>query len=479
MFWPALKKQADVAGMSQRRPDHGEDDMSALARLMIAAAWSAGAAGLGPAAASAAEAAGGATTAPRTETAKALAPENIAERIARYRTAEVTLTLTGADGKPLAGKAVSVRMVRHRFLFGCNAFKLDASDESKAQRDYRSRFAGLLNFATLPFYWGRYEPRPGQTNASRVEAMARWCRDNGIRTKGHPLCWHQVCPRWAMDMDPNEVRKLQIARITREVKGFAGLIDTWDVVNEAVVMPNFNRDANPISKLCRKLGQAELIKETFAAARAANASATLLLNDYDTSPKYERLIEECLKAGAAIDVIGIQSHMHGGYRGAAWAWETCERFARFNKPLNFTELTITSGLERKDIRWQGPSHTDWPTTPEGEARQARQVEEFYTVLFSHPAVQAITWWDFSDDRAWLGAPAGLVRKDMTPKPAYEALLKLVKDKWWTAPQTLTTDAAGRVRFTGYLGDYEATCGQAKAAFSLDKPGTAAVTLRPQ
>jgi len=422
--------------------------MNALARLMIVAAWSVGSAGLVPAGASAAEASGGA------QTQEALSAEKIAERIARYRTAEVTLTLTGADGRPLAGKAVSVRMVRHRFLFGCNGFQTNPSDDSKAQRDYRERFAALLNFATLPFYWGRYEPRPGQTDAPRVEAMARWCRDNGIRTKGHPLCWQQVCPKWALDMDPNEVRKLQIARITREVKGFAGLIDTWDVVNEAVVMPNFTRGPSSIPALCRKLGQVGLIKETFAAARAANASATLLLNDYDTSPKYERLIEECLKADAPIDVIGIQSHMHSGYRGAEWAWETCERFARFSKPLHFTEVTITSGLdrERKDIRWQGPPHTDWPTAPEGEARQAREVEEFYTVLFSHPAVQAVTWWDFSDDHAWLGAPAGLVRKDMTPKPAYEALLKLVKGKWWMPPQTLTTDSAGQVRFRGYLGD---------------------------
>jgi len=412
-----------------------------------------------------------------TDTTKALAPEKVAERIARYRTATVTLTLTDADGKPLARRQVGVRMVRHRFLFGCNGFKIDPSDDSKAQRDYRGRFAELLNFATLPFYWGAYERRPGLTNAQRVKAMARWCRDNGIRTKGHPLCWHQVCPKWAMDMDPNEVRKLQLRRISREVKSFAALIDTWDVVNEAVVMPNFKRDTNPITTLCRKLGQASLVKETFAAARAANASATLLLNDYDTSARYERLIADCIKAGAGIDVIGIQSHMHGGYRGQAWAWETCERFARFHKPLHFTEVTILSGSPRKSIRWHGPKYADWPTTDVGERRQARQVEQFYTVLFSHPAVEAITWWDFSDDRAWLGAPAGLVRKDMTPKPAYAALLRLVKGKWWTAERALTTDAAGRVRFRGYLGDYEATCGAAKAAFSLNKPGSAAVTIQ--
>ena len=69
--------------------------------------------------------------------------------------------------------------------------------------------------------------------------------------------------------------------------------------------------------------------------------------------------------------------------------------------------------------------TDWPTTPEGEQRQAAEAESFYGVLLAHPAVEAITWWDFPDG-CWLNAPSGLVRKDMTPKPAYERLLKLVR-----------------------------------------------------
>jgi GH35 family endo-1,4-beta-xylanase len=178
-----------------------------------------------------------------------------------------------------------------------------------------------------------------------------------------------------------------------------------------------------------------------------------------------------------IDVIGIQSHMHGGYRGSDWVWEMCERLARFKKPLHWTETTIQSGRMRRDMRWSGRPFDDWPTTPEGEARQGREVAEFYTVLFSHPAVEAITWWDFSDDRAWLGAPAGLVRKDMTPKPAYEALMKLVKGKWWTKPQTLTADPAGRVRFTGHLGDYEVSHGGTNASFSVEEAGVAAATVR--
>jgi hypothetical protein len=149
----------------------------------------------------------------------------------------------------------------------------------------------------------------------------------------------------------------------------------------------------------------------------------------------------------------------------------CERFAAFGKPLHFTETTVVSGPK------QGSS---WATTPEGERSQAEHVVEFYTVLFSHPAVEAITWWDFTDQNAWQGAPAGLVRNDMTPKPAYEQLLHLVKDKWWTKAQ-MQTGADAKTAFQGFLGDYEveATVGgrQLKGTFSLVRTAESPVEVR--
>jgi hypothetical protein len=81
--------------------------------------------------------------------------------------------------------------------------------------------------------------------------------------------------------------------------------------------------------------------------------------------------------------------------------------------------------------------------------------QFYTILFSHPAVQAITWWDFSDQGAWQGAPAGFVRADMTPKPAYDALMKLIKGKWWTRAEARVSHQ-GAAQFHGFYGDYKVT-----------------------
>ncbi len=95
----------------------------------------------------------------------------------------------------------------------------------------------------------------------------------------------------------------------------------------------------------------------------------------------------------------------------------------------------------------------WPSSPDGEKFQADEVERFYTMVFSHPATEALTWWDFSDRRAWQGAPAGFLRTDLSPKPAYDRLLGLIKNKWWTR-RTEVTEKNGTIRFRGFLGDYQ-------------------------
>jgi len=116
-----------------------------------------------------------------------------------------------------------------------------------------------------------------------------------------------------------------------------------------------------------------------------------------------------------------------------------------------------------------------PTTPEGEARQAGEIVRHYKTLLSHPAVEAMTYWDMTD-LAWLGAPAGLVRRDFSPKPSYEAMLGLIKGEWWLAPTRMATDSEGRLRFNGFLGDYQAAARDRKAAFALDRSGAAEIRV---
>ena len=122
-------------------------------------------------------------------------------------------------------------------------------------------------------------------------------------------------------------------------------------------------------------------------------------------------------------------------------------YGRVGVPLHFTETTIVSGKR------MGPGENWGPSIPELEKEQANEAVRFYTILFGHPAVEAITWWDFADQGAWQGAAAGFLRKDLSPKPIYHALQKLIHDDWWTKA-TLTTDEAGTARIHSFFGKYQ-------------------------
>ncbi len=399
------------------------------------------------------------------------------ERIRKCRMGTASLRLTGPDGKPLPpGVVLRINQTQHKFLFGCNIFKLGRCRTAQNNAAYERQFAELLNYATLPFYWWQYEMQKGKPDEARTEEIVRWCNAHGIAMKGHPLAWNYVDPRWLAESTPEEAMRLQFERIGRCAQRFKGKIDIWDVVNEATAYDReeLKQRSPKLTQAIAKMGIGDYIRTAFKTARQANPQATLVINDYRVDPDYaEKVISQLVDdAGKPMyDVVGIQSHMHGGYWGAARTWDVCERFAKFGKPLHFTETTVVSGPRKGSA---------WTTTPEGEQDQAKRVSEFYTVLFSHPAVEAITWWDFSDQGAWQRAPAGLVRDDMTPKPVYEQLLTLVKGKWWTKVET-AFETGRNVDFRGFLGQYEieAQVGDRRLArkFSLEKEQQTPLEIR--
>ena len=90
-------------------------------------------------------------------------------------------------------------------------------------------------------------------------------------------------------------------------------------------------------------------------------------------------------------------------------------------------------------------------------------------------MEAVTGWDFADG-AWLGAPTGLIRKDNSIKPSYEALYRLIHEEWTTKKEAVT-DADGMVQFDGYRGSYELECEGAAGSFQWGKnPGTVPVVF---
>ncbi|WIE64353.1 endo-1,4-beta-xylanase [Curtobacterium sp. MCLR17_036] len=395
-----------------------------------------------------------------------------------HRHGAATLTIVDASGAPLRDTEVTVEQTRHAFTFGNIGFDFvdlaaDAdADAAAANADATAHladlFADVFNTATLPFYWGRFEPERGAPDTRRLLAAARWFGERGIAVKGHPLVWHTVQPDWLLGLPTDEVEQLLRSRIRREVSDAAGVIDTWDAINEVVIMPVFDNGDNAITPLARARGRIPMIRMAFDEARAANPNATLLLNDFDLSSAYECLIEGVLEAGVQIDAIGLQTHMHQGYWGEETMLAMVDRFARYGLPLHLTETSLVSGdlMPAHIVDLNDHQVDSWPSTPEGEARQADDVERHYRSLVGHPAVEAITYWGITDADAWLGAPIGLVRADGTPKPSYDALRRLVKQEWWLGPTVLRTDERGAVQVRGFRGDYRVDVRGTTAPFTI-------------
>lgn len=377
-----------------------------------------------------------------------VAEDAVVRRIRATRMGTLQVDVRNRSGQPIPRARVRVEMRRHAFLFGCNIFGLVPDDTSPLQAAYQRRFTALFNYATLPFYWGAYEPQPGQTGEQRLRAMAQWCHQQGLKTKGHPLVWHEVWPHWAPS-DPDQARQLLLTRIRTLIDRYHGLVDGWDVINEAIASPMYAHTG--LGRWVARDGSAAVVRECMHVARdAAGRDAFLLVNDYDMSDAFPEMADQLRRRGGLPDAFGQQSHMHTSHWTPERTWVRVQEMGRYGRPVHFTELTVLSSRP-KAIDYNNPPDS-WEITPETEAQQADYVERLYTLLFSSPSVQAITWWDLSDKDAWMRAPAGLIRADMSPKPVYERLMRLIQRDWRTDYSGLT-DRQGTVRTRAFYGDY--------------------------
>ena len=146
--------------------------------------------------------------------------------------------------------------------------------------------------------------------------------------------------------------------------------------------------------------------------------------------------------------------MAGYFYDPQQLYRVFDQYAKLGKNLQITEMTI-------------PAYSD---SPEDEAVQAELIEKLYTVFFSHPAMEAIIYWNIVDGYAHVWDPekiagsqgdmtlgenvyyGGLMRFDLSKKPAYDVIRRLFNEKWHTEA-TAVTDAEGNARFRGFFGDY--------------------------
>ena len=379
-----------------------------------------------------------------------------------HRKSSRTIKLVDRNGNPLSGREIHVNQKSHEFLFGAVFFdmvpylagKLDPEHADLCAQDFE-KMKAVFNQTTMSFYLGRYEPEEGKPDFEDTMRGAKFFKENGFTVKGHPLCWHTACADWLMQYPDETILEKQLARIRRDVTAYRGVIDTWDVINEVVIMPVFDKYDNAITRICKRYGRVELVKMVFDAAYGSNPQGTFLINDFNTSRDYSNLLADCFAAGAKINTIGIQSHQHQGYWGDEKLYEVLDRYSKFDMPIHFTENTFTSGhlMPPEIVDLNDYKIKEWPSLPEYEERQLRDTENMARILFASPKVEAFTIWNLQDRGAWLGAPAGWLRADGSEKPVYTRMKEIITEEWMTKNRTIVTDENGEAELSGFRGDY--------------------------
>ncbi|MEW6358846.1 MAG: endo-1,4-beta-xylanase [Planctomycetota bacterium] len=394
------------------------------------------------------------------------------DKNANGRKAEVSLTLLADDGKPIANTEVRFEQTRHDFLFGC-ALPTWHRGNQEAEEPFKDVFSILFNYLTTEtaLKWRGLEPRKGQLNWKVVDRIVEWAESKRIAVKGYPLVWGNGpkgsgVPRWLLNKPDKEIARQLYKRVRRVVERYASRMTCWDVINEPFHATWFEDE----------LGSGYM-KEALGWVREAAPQAKLLINEYDLVgfdkelARFIKLAKKLQEQGAPLDGIGLQCHPGSRWLRPDEIISACDRIGELGLEVHITELTVP--IEKQPVKGR-PEGGVW-----NEETQAEYFDMFFRTAFAHPAVKAITIWGLWDGMVWQNN-SGIVRRDFSRKPVFDALDKLINHEWRTTC-VLKTDQRGECSFRGYLGQYhvETHAGSRKltASFHLDgRSETASVAL---
>ncbi len=399
-----------------------------------------------------------------------------AEGIEKYRKGDATFKVVDKNGNTLPNVKVKVSQSGHEFRFGANIFMLDELETPEKNEIYKKTFPEFFNMATLPFYWNSIEPVKGSPRyhigcekmyrRPPIDLCIDFCREHNIEPREHALAYEQWFPEWLKGASTEEV-KTELERRYREVSElYADKIPTIEVTNEmfwAKGSTDFFTDPDYVN-FCFKLARKYFPNNILC---INEATEFIWKEAEDSNGKYYDYVKENIEKGAPIDAIGLQYHMfyraeheYGATRRTydpENLYRTLDRFGAFGKDIHLTEITI-------------PAYTD---SPEDEELQAQIVENLYTIWFSHPKMTQIVYWNIVDGYAhvWGADPVkiretqgnmaigenyfrgGLLRFDMSPKPAFNRLKHLIKELWHT-DESLVTSADGMASLRAFYGSYD-------------------------
>lgn len=404
-----------------------------------------------------------------------------AEGIEKYRKGNFTLKLSAK-----AGQKVTVKQKKHAFYFGTTAFMLGSFEKPEKEIEYENAFVNLFNQAVVPFYWSDFEPQEGRlrmrTDSEFIyrrpapDTCLEFCSEYGIEPKGHCLTWNNFVPDWLTAYSP-EQRKAILERRFKEISDeYSSKIPSFDVVNESA--SNYRRGVKKLFENYDEYGL-QLGEKYFPDnIKILNETNGAIWRDYYNEGKYMAFnmqLQDFIRRGIPFDEIGLQYHI----------FNTTEEME--NPTVRNTYLDAESMLEILDIydSYGYPMHISEITIPgsglneENEEIQAYLVEELYKTWFATRNMKSIVWWNLVDGYAAyapLGSNegenrcgGGLMRFDMSKKPAYEVLDNLINKEWNTSFETVV-GKNGELSFRGFYGEYEVKVEENTYTVNFDRDG---------
>jgi len=388
------------------------------------------------------------------EAREKLALDRAKSDIEKYRKGDVQLRIVDANGNPLSNYQINVSQISNDFLFGANPMGGDGS--------YDAKIAGLMkeagvNQSYITARWGLIEPQPGKFNWDNIDSYQKVDEQlgRGFELMGALSLWFSP----NSDFSPEYLKNMSFEQLKDNVYNHAynladrykGKIDIWEVNEMNLASANaLNLTQEQKLELMKVFGTA--IREANPQAKILNGSTALPYEFTDSIP-----FPTLLKDGGPSDVIGLELYYSGvndeGNSNLgldlATTSDLLDSYSTFGKPIYIKELSAPSTQV---------SGSSWLHQPWDMQTQAEYLESIYTIAFSKPLVQGITWsWGISDNDAFI-IGGGLLDASSNPKPAYFALKNLLNS--WTTSNNGVTNSSGEYGFRGFGGEYSVSINDA-------------------
>lgn len=247
--------------------------------------------------------------------------------------------------------------------------------------------------------WSALRPCPESFDFTNADKLLAFAKRHGLIMHGHTLLWHRSLPAWFHEtVTRANAERILIDHIETVVGRYAGLIPSWDVVNEPVYPGDGRSDGLRTAPWLELLGR-EYIETAFHVANSTDPRAQLVLNDtrvnYTTRDQEKRrrsllkLLEWLIGRGVPVHVLGVQAHL--------WADEK-----RFDVAVlqRFLQEVADMGL---DIYISELDVSDQRLPPAIDVRDsavARVYYDYVSAVLAVPAVKRVMTWGLSDRYTW-------------------------------------------------------------------------------